>query len=106
MIYQIIEHIIKNVIFILAKLKESYFDSYLYSKIEKIRLNSDVKIILSSSIDDGPIRNALIHSIKSNRDNHEELTKETQKYYFYFSCLFDYNLFIKLYSKNKYDKNS
>ena len=102
LIYKVIKHFIKKeVIFILDQFKESNFDSSLYSKIEKIVLNSKVKIILCSSIDDGPIRNELIHSIKANRGNPEKLTKETQKYYFYFSCLFDYNLLIKLYNKDE-----
>ena len=96
LIYKVIEHFIKKkVIFILDQFKASNFDSFLYSKIEKIVLNSKVKIILCSSIDDGPIRNEIIHSLKINRGNPKNLTKETQKYYFYFSCLFDYNFLIK-----------
>ena len=106
LIYKVIEHFInKKVIFILDQFKASNFDSSLYSKIEEIVLNSKVKIILCSSIDEGPIRNELIHSLKINRGNPKNLTKETQKYYFYFSCLFDYNLLIKLYNENEYDKN-
>ena len=45
------------------------------------------------------------NNLKINKGNPKHLTKETQKYYFYFSCLFDYNLLIKLYDENKYDEN-
>lgn len=106
LICEVINYFInKTVVFILDQFKASTFDSMLYSKIEKNVLGSAVKIILCSSIDDGAIRNDLIHSIKVNRGNPKKLTKETQQYYFYFSFLFDYNLLKQLYDKNKYDED-
>ena len=106
LIYEIINFFInKNVVFIFDQFKSNNFDSTQYNKIKTKVLGSKIKIILCCSIDDGPIRNELIHSIKINKGNPKRLSKDTQMYFFYFSYLFDYNLLINLYSKNKYDEN-
>ena len=105
LIYEIIKFFInKKVVFIFDQFKSNNFDSIQYDKIKKIVLGSKIKIILCCSIDDGPIRDELIHSIKINKGNPKKLTKDTQMYFFYFSYLFDSDLLINLYEQNKYDE--
>ena len=107
LIYKLIKYFqTKKITFIFDHFTYDNFDSIQYKKIKKIIYNSKLKLILCVKIDNGIIKDKVIKSIKINHGNPKILTKDTQKYYFYFSNLFNSDLLIQLYNINKYNENS
>ena len=89
-IYRIINYFLnKKIIFIFDQFKNERVDYFFFKRIEQIIKDSNIKIIICSSINDKDIREEIIKSIQKNNTNPLHLSIETQQYYFYFSNLLD-----------------
>ena len=124
-IYKILDFIkYQNCIIIFDQFKMKYINTDYFDKIENLIKNSNLKLIICSSINDRDIRKEVLKTIKYFRGNPKELNQFTQFYYFYFAQnffekvtsgdneldkllnLFDYKpkyKFLLLNSNNKYD---
>ena len=88
-IIKLIDYIIDikmKVVIILDQFKSSSSFSIIYEKIES-KLNKLLKVVVSFSISDNKDFNNIANSLVKNKGNPTDLTKESQKDYFYYSNL-------------------
>lgn len=79
-----------KVLFIFDQFKEKFVDRKYYERIKE-NLKGDLKLIISSSINDHEIGNATANSLIKHKDDLFKLTKDNQNDYFYYSDLVNIN---------------
>ena len=91
----------ENKIIIFDQFHEKTVNFKIYDQIEKEIKGKNLKLILCSSINDKMIKNEVLNTIRNFHGNPNNLNKDNQQFYFYFSNLLDKEKLKQLYEKKK-----
>ena len=102
-----LSEVLKNykILFIFDQFKEKYLEKKYFQKIKE-NLKGNLKIIISSSINDNEIGNAAANSLIKHRNEHFILTEDYQNDYFYYHDLIYVKYLKQLYKKNDNDEKN
>jgi len=93
-----------EVLFIFDQFKEKYINRKCFGKIKE-NLKNNLKIIISSSINDHEIGSQTANSLIKHKNEHFQLTKDNQNDYFYYTDLIYLDELKKLIDNKDVEKN-
>ena len=102
LVFEIIDYFSKssrNVLFAFDQYKDKYLNPKVKAKLDNLKEN--IKIVYCSSINDKSIHDECSKTWNRYNQNIDKLNNETQKYYFYYSSLYEANIKKK---KGKYNR--